>query len=639
MIGYAEQVVQPALAWFNNIVHPEDRSVVTETMAAHLEGKTPQSSIECRMRRGTGEYIWVRGLGRVVERTENGAPLRMLGIITDISQQKKTEAELDRAHRTESKLRAELEQVMEAAQTVSHAVASLPKPDVSAVLTTLVLQAQALTGAKYAATGIGTDPEKPFEPWVSVGISPQVVQAPGHAPRPIGVLGEVACEGRIVRVPQVRQHAAFRTLPPGHPEITSFLGIPLRFGGQLLGNLYLANKQGAAEFSSEDERKIEMLATRAAVAVQTARLYASEAEKRAWLGTTIDQIPEGIVLVGRDGRLVTMNRAAGAFICGEPRGLDPYGNPVIFDLRSPNGAPLPFDDYPIVRALRWGEVTLGRQLLVRIADGRMLPILSNAAPVYDERGEIAGATNLVQDITPMKELERLREEWGSVVAHDLRQPVSAIALEVEALLRYMRDDRPDRLQHGLERIQNSVVRLNRMIGDLFSASLLEAHRLPLERQMVDLALLVNGVVDRLRSTVTGHRMEVVAEGKQSAWVDPDRTQQVLENLISNAAKYAQPDSAIRVASVGHDDLVEVTVTNWGPGIQPEELSTLFSRFHRTARARDAQIPGLGLGLYIVKGLVEAQGGRVWAESVPGGATSFLFTLPRNPQQNGGNRMG
>ncbi len=309
-------------------------------------------------------------------------------------------------------------------------------------------------------------------------MSPEIVQALGSPPRPVGVLGEVAREGRTIRVAEVRRHASFRRLPPGHPEITSLLAVPLRFGGQSFGNLYLANKQGAAEFSSEDERKVEMLASRAAVAVQTARLYAGEAAGRTWLGTTIDQIPEGVVLLGRDERVVAMNRAASAFTCGEAHGVDPYGNPVMFDLRSPDGTPLPFDDYPLVRALRRGGVTLGRELLVRTADGRIVPVLTNAAPVYDESGQITGATNLVQDITQIKELERLREEWSSAVAHDLRQPVSAITLEVGALLRRMRGHLPEAAQHGLERIQKTAARLDRMIGDLLSASLIEANRLP-----------------------------------------------------------------------------------------------------------------------------------------------------------------
>ncbi len=145
--------------------------------------------------------------------------------------------------------------------------------------------------------------------------------------------------------------------------------------------------------------------------------------------------------------------------------------------------------------------------------------------------------------------------------------------------------------------------------------------------MVDLASLVVDAVDRLRVTVTGHRVDVATERHQSAWVDPDRIEQVLDNLISNAAKYGEPYTAIRVASVAHDDGIEVTVTNQGPGLLPEDLPTLFSRFRRSRRARADRVAGLGLGLYIVKGLVEAQGGRVWAESAPG-ATSFHFTLPR-----------
>jgi len=167
-----------------------------------------------------------------------------------------------------------------------------------------------------------------------------------------------------------------------------------------------------------------------------------------------------------------------------------------------------------------------------------------------------------------------------------------------------------------------------MVGDLSNASLLETGRLPLERRAVDLASLIAGVVDELRSTATGLRIDIASEGMQSVWVDPDRIRQVLENLISNAAKYGRPDSGIRVTSVARDRFVDVTVTNWGVGIPSEELPTLFDRFRRATRARAEGIPGLGLGLYIAKGVVEAHGGRMWAESVPNDATSFHFTLPR-----------
>jgi PAS domain S-box-containing protein len=627
LTGYGEGIVHPALAWFKDRVHPEDARTVTMTLSAHLEGKTPESFMEYRMRRSTGDYLWVRAMGRVMARDDNGAPLRMMGVISDISEQKKTEGELASARRGDAQLRAELEQVTRAAGTVSETVANLRGPDISAVLTTLALQAQALTGAKYAAAGIGTDPEKPFEPWISVGVPPHIVRALGRFPRPVGVLGEVALHGRVVRVANVRQQASFGGLPSPHPELTSFLGVPLRYAGQLFGNLYLANKQGAAEFSPEDERKVQMLAARAAVTVQTARLYAGEALGRAWLGTTIDQLPEGVVLLDRVGHIVAMNRAAMGFSCGESHRVDPFGNPAIFDLCLPDGTPLSFDDYPLVRALRQGEVTLGRELIARTADGRRVPILTNAAPIYDLQGEIAGAANLVSDITTMKELERLREEWSSAVAHDLKQPVSAITLDVQTLLK-QGGSPPELVRRVLERMRGSAARLNRMISDLFSASLIEARRLPLERRSIEVASFVKGVVDELRRTATGRRIDVTTEGAESAWVDPDRVRQVLENLISNATKYAQPDSAICVDSAARDGFVELTVTNRGVGIEPEELPTVFSRFRRAKSARAERIPGLGLGLYIAKGIVDAHGGRIWAESVPGDVTSFHFTLPR-----------
>ncbi len=394
------------------------------------------------------------------------------------------EIELERACKAEERLRTELEQVTRSVTTVSEAITSFQRPDVPGLLTTLALEAQSLTGAKYAAVGIGTDPERPFEPWISVGSPPEAVRALGRFPSPVGVLGKVACEGQTLRV------AGLQSLPRGHPEATSFLGVPLRHGGRRFGILYLVEKQEAAEFSPADERKVQMLAARAAVAVQIAQLYAREAEARAWLTTTIEQIPGGVLLLDRAGQIVALNRAALAFSGDVPRSTEAPANPAIFDLRSPDGSPLPVEDHPIAGALR-GEVTLGRELLARAADGRLVPILSNASPVYDERGEIVGAANLLQDVTAMKGLERLREEWGSAVAHELKQPVNSIAMGGHVLHKRLDGRLQEDERLVLERIQASALRLNRMIDDLLHASLIEARRLPLERRPID-----SGVADR-----------------------------------------------------------------------------------------------------------------------------------------------
>ena len=148
--------------------------------------------------------------------------------------------------------------------------------------------------------------------------------------------------------------------------------------------------------------------------------------------------------------------------------------------------------------------------------------------------------------------------------------------------------------------------------------------------MLDLAPLIDTVVESHRGLIAGYGVRVVANPEQHAFLDPDRIHQVLGNLISNAAKYGEPGTEITIACIDRDDAVEIVVTNHGPGIPAEELPRLFSRFGRTRGAQAGRTPGLGLGLYIARGLVEAHGGRMWVESVPGERTSFHFTLPRVP---------
>jgi PAS domain S-box-containing protein len=544
---------------------------------------------------------------------------------------KRGEEQLVRAHETEQRLRAELEELGLAARAVSESVANASVSNVETVLQMIALQAQTLTHADYVAIGVGTDPGKPFDPWVFIGLGPEIADAIGRFPRPVGTLGRVACAGEIIRSADVQHHPAFHGFPPHHPEVEALLGVPILHRGRPVGNLYLGKNHGAAEFSDHDERLIRMLAARVAVAIETARLYAGEANQRAWLQTIIDQMPEAVILLDERGRLRAMNQALTALSCGDTGVTDPYGNPMFFDIRAPDGSVVAFEELPVVRALEAGEVSMGQELLLRQCDGRMVPVLVNATPVRNSHGEITGAIGLIQDISARKELERLREEWASVVAHDLRQPVGIIYLATDSLLKRQEVDSPEQRRTKLDRIRAASERLSRMINDLLDASRIEARRLSVECTVVNLNTVIESVVESLQDVTASHRVRIVGEAEQSAWIDADRIHQVLGNLVTNAAKYGSADTDIRIEVVRRDDLVEVIVTNHGPGIPPEQVPLLFSRFMRTREARTTGAPGLGLGLYISKGLVEAHGGQLWVESVPGETTSFHFTLPRTPQ--------
>ena len=294
-------------------------------------------------------------------------------------------------------------------------------------------------------------------------------------------------------------------------------------------------------------------------------------------------------------------------------------------LRYPDGRRVPVDDLGASRALR-GEAVAWQELLVVRSDGSEVPVLESASPVI-VAPDITGVVVVFQDITVMKQLARVREEWIAVIAHDLRQPITVITGYVKLLSRLMS---PGSTQVGrfFSHITTSAQQLNRMVEDLLDISRIEAHRLALEREPIDVPALVRSVVDRSAEVTRGHAVNVDVRGAiPSVEADPGRIEQVLGNLLSNAAKYGDDGSVIDVAIEAQPDGVRVAITNHGRGIAEEEVHDLFKRFSRTRAARGGRVTGIGLGLYISKAIIEAHGGTIEVESVPDRTTTFRFMLP------------
>jgi signal transduction histidine kinase len=223
------------------------------------------------------------------------------------------------------------------------------------------------------------------------------------------------------------------------------------------------------------------------------------------------------------------------------------------------------------------------------------------------------------------EEERLRAEWSSVVAHDLRQPVSAISLRAQLLARSR--DEATVLKHA-DRIHADAERLARMVGDLMDFSRLDAQRLELVRRRVDVPALVRAAVEAFVVLAPDRPFDVRVVGDvPEAWADPHRVTQVLENLLANAVKYGRPGSPVIVAIEPDGDDLAVSVASHGRPLGPGEIDRIFERFQRTDAAKLAGVEGVGLGLYITRSLVEAHGGRMSAASTPEGVNTFRFTLP------------
>jgi PAS domain S-box-containing protein len=335
-----------------------------------------------------------------------------------------------------------------------------------------------------------------------------------------------------------------------------------------------------------------------------------------------EQSPHGLALVhGPRGECVDFNMRAQQLL---RRPATAAVEDARTDLHTLAGQMVNPDDLPTSRALR-GETRARAEFLVPGAEGRCKPIALSAGPIVGPDGSVLAAVAAFEDITAEKELERLREEWSSVVAHDLRQPLGTISLSAELLARST--DEAKLLKYA-EQIRTAANRLNRMVGDLMDLSRLEASRLELVRQRVDVPALIHAVIERVALQAPDRAFDVRVQGQvPEVDADPDRIAQVMENLLTNAVKYGKRGTKILASVSREGGDAAVAVTNEGHPLTPGELSRLFERFHRTESANLEGIGGIGLGLYITRSLVEAHGGRITAESTPAGMTTLRFTLP------------
>lgn len=223
-------------------------------------------------------------------------------------------------------------------------------------------------------------------------------------------------------------------------------------------------------------------------------------------------------------------------------------------------------------------------------------------------------------------IEQQRDEFSAVVAHDLRTPVNAFLLHIQALIRQAKGDEVTVPLVSLKRMERGGKRLAAMVDELLEVTRIESARLQLQLRDVALPEAVSSLVERIRPMLRDHPVEIDARPVPLVRADPLRLDRILTNLLENAAKYSPDATPIRIRIAPAASGATISIEDRGTGIDPEDLPRLFDRFYQARRAREKK-SGLGLGLYITKGLVEAHGGRVDVRSRPGVGSTFSVWLP------------
>ena len=506
--------------------------------------------------------------------------------------------------------------------------------DLDTVLQGVVAGARSLTGARMG--GITTlDEGGGLQDFITSGLTPDEHQ------RFVDLPGGPEFFAYLSRLPEPLRVADFSayTTALGLPEIgpplgpvKAFLGAPIRLRGQHVGNLYLSDKEVGGEFTPEDEDTLVMFAAQAAMAIANARRHREEQRSRSDLETLINTAPVGVIVFDAGtGAPLSFNRET-------RRIVDSLRNPdqspedllEVLTFRRADGREISLAEFPLAQALSSGETVRAEEIVIGVPDGRSVTTIINATPIPTEDGTVETVVVTLQDLTPLQELELQRAEFLAMVSHELRAPLTSIKGSAAAVLRTSSVLDAAEVQQFFRIIDGQADHMLDLIRDLMDAARIEAGTLSVVLEPSDAAVLV----DRARNTFlsgggrSNIRIDLPADLPRVT-ADRRRIVQVLGNLLSNAARHSPEASAIRLSAAHEGVHVAFSVADDGVGISSERLPYLFRKFTRLeADERGDGGLGAGLGLAICRGIVEAHGGRIRAESDgPGLGARFTFTLP------------
>ena len=403
---------------------------------------------------------------------------------------------------------------------------------------------------------------------------------------------------------------------------TSYLGAPMLNRGAHVGNFFVSDKEDREAFTDEDEEVLQMFAAQAAAAIDNARTHDQERRARADLEAVVETSPVGVVVYD------VRTRTAKSFNNEARQLIEKLVSPGPFPEATLNAVTIRRAD-----GSEWaygaklpnpGQAVYGEEIEISVPDGRRVSVLVNSKPIDDADGNVESVVVSVQNLAQIEELERSRAEFLNLVSHELRAPLSAIKGSAATVLGASRVVEPAEVRQFLRIIDDQADRMDVLVSDLLDAGRLETGMLSVTPAPSSLADLVD---DARTVFLRNHGQRTIVidlpPDLPSVMADGPRIVQVLNNLLANAARHSPESSPIAVAAEPADVHVAISVADEGEGLPPEQLPMLF----RKQSDRD-RIRGCGLGLLICKGLVEAHGGRIRAESDgPGKGTRFTFTLP------------
>jgi PAS domain S-box-containing protein len=358
-----------------------------------------------------------------------------------------------------------------------------------------------------------------------------------------------------------------------------------------------------------------------------------EAEEALHLATRqreliLESVGDGIYGIDLEGRLTFINEAGARLLGYDADELTGREFHQVIHHSHGDGTPYSRTTSPIFMAMRRRESTRVRDEVFWRRDGSKFQVEYIANPLIED-GQLSGMVVAFQDVSERRRLEKMKDEFISTVSHELRTPLTSLRASLGLISSGALDRRPEKQRQMVEMAIGNCDRLVRLVNDILDFEKMENGRLPLKRVAIQAVDLLRRAADVSHSAASSAHINFqVNAGPATVLADPERTLQVLNELVSNAIRFSSPNTSIRLATQpSAEGEVCFVIEDEGRGIAPEKLERIFDRFQQGDASDSRALGGTGLGLALCRSIIEQHGGHIWAESTPGKGSRFLFTLP------------
>ena len=524
------------------------------------------------------------------------------------------------------KLRERLRRLYEASLHLAEGL------DFDHILQVVADSACELTGGRFGGITVMDESGK-LEAFVSSGLASDEHSRLYELPHGAVFFRHLMALGDPLRVRDLGEHFAALGMPEFRLplDMGPALVAPIRSRGESVGTIYVSKARQATDFTDEDETTLAMFATQAALAIANARRYRDEHRARADLETLINTSPVGMMVFDAElGRLKLANREL-LRICGELLAQDETPTQFLEHLifRRADGREFSLAGNRLGQLLSRGESIRAERFVLTRPGCPTLAVLVNATAIKDADGNVASAVVTVQDLTPLEDFDRLRADILGLASEELRMPLVSIKGSAATLLASHATLDPAESTQLARLIDTQADRARELIGELRDLAQIHTGTLPIAPEPTELARLIDDAAREIRGDTDDRRIVVDIEpGMALVSTDHRRITRVLRSVLADALVSSDSSMPVRVTAVSDGSCARVSVTHCGAA-PAERLAGLFDKRSRGRLDEDGTSARCSeLGLAISKGIVEAHGGRIWADGDDAaGETRVCFTLP------------